>query len=296
MEPKENVTPTNSPTNTSAKIPPVRRRRQSPPRIPNIKIFCESYQLLFSKMVCPNCEEMMTSPIRFCSSGHCFCGKCLPWITLCTICFKPLTDTPNKNLEDLLALTSFGCPGRPQGCTARMPLSVISDHYKYCDFSLFHCPVSRIKDMKCLWYGLKKDFPSHANNHVNLYIPFPGHNNFIDYFTVVWKPKPEYTFIFFKNEIFMYSKCIFGDKWFCILQQAGMTRRKYECVFHLVGVNGLDYIRVRRAVRGTEESLERAFSFGRCFRMPARMIKHFIQDEYMNLTIYINDVTKPTNP
>jgi hypothetical protein len=295
MESKGNVTPTNSPTSTLQRIPACRESKQSPPRMPNIRILCESFQLLFSKTVCPNCEEMLTSPVRFCSSGHCFCGKCQPWMTLCTTCFKPLTNIPNKNLDDILTLTSFNCPGESKGCSEKMPLSLITDHLKHCDFNLFQCPVGRIKDMKCLWYGLKKDFPSHVKSHVNWHIPFPGHNNFLDRFTIVWKPKPECAFICVEDEIFMYSRRLFRDKWVCILQQVGMTRRKYECVFYLEGINGFDHIRTTQVVRRTENSFMQEFSSGRCFRMPERMIRHFIEDDYLNMMIYINDVTKPTD-
>jgi hypothetical protein len=295
-ESDEDVTPTNSPVSMSARISPVKERRPSPLRHPDIKIFCESYELLFSKLVCPNCEEMMTSPIRFCSSGHCFCGKCVPWITLCTTCFKPLIDTHNKNLESLLTLTSFVCPFQPQGCTERTQVYSIKDHYKHCHFKVINCPVNQVKDMSCLWQGLRKDFPSHAKTHVNWHFPLPGHNHIIDSFSIVWPVKPEYAFIFVEDEIFLYSKCLFRDRWFCILQQAGMTKRKYECVFHLEGVNELDKISMRLAVKSTDESFALVYSFGHCFRMPARTIQHFIDEGFMNLMIYINDVTKPTNP
>ncbi|XP_021934730.1 E3 ubiquitin-protein ligase siah-1-like isoform X2 [Zootermopsis nevadensis] len=296
MEANENVTPTNSPTNTLKKIPPVRQRKQSPLRLPDIKIFCDSYQLLFSQMVCPNCEAMMTSPIRLCSSGHSFCAECLPWISLCTICFAPLTDTPNKNLEDLLSLTSFCCPGRLNGCDAKMQLSSIIDHYKYCDFSEIQCPISRIKEKKCVWYGLKKHFPLHVRRHVNWQIQIPKHKIFSDYFTVTWNSKPKCAFICVKDEIFLYSRFVIEDKWFCMLQQTGMTRGKYECVFLLEGVNGLDRIRMRHAIRSTDESLMNEFSFGRYLRMSTKMIQHFIDDDYMNFTIIINDVTKRSYP
>jgi hypothetical protein len=211
------------------------------------------------------------------------------------ICFKPMTTTHNLNLEILVTLTSFDCPAMPQGCTAKMSVSTLSDHYKYCDFKIIRCPVSLVEGMTCFWHGMRKEFPSHAREHLHLNLPLERYHQFSDCFSL-WPVKTGCLFVFHGDEIFLYYKFLFKDRWFCVVQQAGMTRRKYECAFQLAGSNGFDHIRMTLAVREADETFARIFHFKYCFRMSARMISHFIDDNYMNMTIYIKDVTKPTNP
>ncbi|XP_023723682.1 E3 ubiquitin-protein ligase Siah1 isoform X1 [Cryptotermes secundus] len=289
----ETGTPTNSPPNVSS-APQMPERSVSPDRVPNIKIFCENFQELLSKMVCPSCEEILTSPVQICVSGHSYCGKCLPLLTLCLICFKPLTKTQNRNVMKILSLASFNCPWNLIGCVAMMPLSAITEHYKYCHFMLLTCPASREKDTYCAWQGIKMNLPSHikTHEHQQLSVAQP----FLVDSCRVWPEKILRLFLLYEDEIFTYYRLVFEDTWYSMVHQVGLTRRKFESAFKLDGANGKDRIRMTVPVPVRDDESACSLFSGKCFRIPGNMIQHFIKHQYINLTIFLNDVTKSTNP
>jgi hypothetical protein len=81
-----------------------------------------------------------------------------------------------------------------------------------------------------------------------------------------------------------------------MVHRAGLTRRKYESAYKLDGANGTARIRMTFPVPENDDEFGSSFLFGKCFRIPVNMIQHFIKDGRINLTIFINDVTKSTNP
>jgi hypothetical protein len=175
-----------------------------------------------------------------------------------------------------------------------MPLSGILEHYKYCLFMLVTCPASREKETHCAWQGIKKDLPSHIKTHVHQQLsvlqPF-----FVDSCRV-WPEKILRVFILYSDEIFTYYRLLFEDTWYSMVHQVGLTRRKYESAFKLDGAYGNDRIRMTLTVPVTDDESGCSLFSGKCFRMPVNMIQHFIKDQHINLTIFINDVTKSTNP
>ena len=224
------VTPTNSPIQLPAESPEP-QCQQLQPTTPEIKIFCDSYQALLSKLVCPVCDETFTPPVVLCVSGHSFCGKCSPWITLCAIRFQPLTDTPNQNVQNILSTTSFQCPSRPESCPFKISLSAIVDHYKHCEFGLIRCPVSRLRDEHCVRQGTRKDFLSHVQNNWYLVLEDSQH---MDYFSIC-PFTPCCKFLFLESEVFTYYKFILRDKWIFLIEQVGMTPKKVGMRFQICG-------------------------------------------------------------
>jgi acetone carboxylase gamma subunit len=286
------ITPTNSPIQLPIESPE-HQSQQLQPATPDIKIFCDNYQDLLSKVVCPVCEETFTPPVVMCVSGHSFCGKCSPWMTLCTVCFQPLTDTQNRNLQNILFTTSFQCPSRPEGCPFKTQLSEIVDHHKHCEFSMIRCPVSRLEDKNCVWQGAKKDFFSHVRNH--WYLVLEG-SQYVDYFSIC-PFTPYCKFLILGDEIFAYYKFMARDRWIFLVEKAGLTSKKYKCVFRLVDANSLSHVRVTLPIRDTEGVFSEKISSGNCFRMPWNMMRNFIIDNtYMKVELCINDVTEHASP
>jgi hypothetical protein len=286
------VTPTNSPITVPAHSSEP-QYEQIQPKVPDIKIFCDNYQDLLSKMVCPVCDETFAPPVVICVSGHSLCSKCSPWMKLCTVCFKPLTDTHNKNVHDILVTTSYQCPSRPQGCTAKLPLNTIVDHYNHCEFGLIRCPVSRLGEKYCLWQGTKKDFLLHVTTHWFSIILEDTH--YKDIFSIC-PFTPCCKFLFLGDEVFAYYKFITRDRWIFLVEKAGMTHKKYECVFRFGDANGLNHIRVTLPIEDTEGTFLDKIKSGNCLRMPLNMMRNFIVDNTdMNLELFINDVTESTS-
>ena len=286
------VTPTNSPIQLPAESTEP-QCQQLQPTMSDIKIFCDSYQALLSKLVCPVCDDTFTPPVVMCVSGHSFCGKCSPWMTLCTICFQPLTDTKNRNVQNILITTAFQRPSRPEGCPVKMPLSAIVDHHKHCEFGLIRCPVNRLGDKHCVWHGTKKDFLSHVQNHWYLILE---DSQYVDNFSIC-PFTPCCKFLFLGNEVFAYYKFIVRDRWIFLVEQVGMTPKKYECVFRLVDANSLSHIRVTLPIGDTEGIFSEKIGSGNCFRMPLNVMRNFVIDNmYMNVELRINDVTECRSP
>jgi hypothetical protein len=175
-----------------------------------------------------------------------------------------------------------------------MPLFGISEHYKYCHFMQVSCPASREKDTYCAWKGIMKDLPSHIKTHAHKQLPV-GHPFFLDS-CCVGPQKILRMFLLYADEIFTYYRLVFDDTWCSMVHQVGLTRRKYESAFKLDGANGNDRIRMTAPVPVTHDESACSLFFGKSFRIPGNMIQHFIMDRHIKLTIFINDVTKSTNP
>jgi hypothetical protein len=177
---------------------------------------------------------------------------------------------------------------------ARMPLSNISEHYRYCHFMQVNCPASREKDTYCAWQGIKKDLFSHVKIHVHQQLPVEQ-PFFVD-LCRVWPQEIKRVFLLHGDEVFTYYRVLFEDTWYSTVHQVGLTRRKYESAFKLDGANGKDRIRMTVPIPLTDDESSCSLFSGNCFRMPANVIQHFIKDRHINLTIFINDVTKSTDP
>jgi hypothetical protein len=103
-------------------------------------------------------------------------------------------------------------------------------------------------------------------------------------------------FLLYADEVFTYYRVLFKDTWYSTVHQVGLTRRKYESAYKLDGANSKDHIRMTVPVPLTDDKSACSLLSGKCFRIPVNMIQHFIQDRHINLMIFINDVTKSTNP
>jgi hypothetical protein len=194
----------------------------------------------------------------------------------------------------ILALTSFNCPEKLHGCTAKLPRSSISEHHKYCHFMPITCPASREKDTYCAWLGLKKNLLEHIKNHTHQELP-AKHPFFVDSCRL-WPEKIQRVFLLYADDVFTYYSLVFDDMWYSAVHQIGLTRRKYECTFSLDGMNGKDHIRVTLPIPETADGSSCSLFSGKCFRIPVNVIQHFVKDRHINLTIFINDVTKSKTP
>lgn len=287
------VTPTNSPTNTlspSKSSGPQSSKLQ--PNVSDMTILCDNYKDLLKKLVCPGCDETFTLPVVICVSGHSICGKCSVWMNLCPTCFQPLTNTKNKNLQNILIMSSFDCPRRIYGCTVKMTMNAIVDHYQYCEFDLIMCPLGRLASTYCTWEGTKKDFLSHVKTHRYSILHDP---EFTDTFPIC-PFTASCTFLFFGKEIFAYHNFIVRDRWIFLVEQVGMTPKKYNCVFKLKDAKDFSHIRVTFPISDTDELFLEKISSGKCFRMPVIVMRNFIIDNMrMDVVLSINDVTECTS-
>jgi hypothetical protein len=81
-----------------------------------------------------------------------------------------------------------------------------------------------------------------------------------------------------------------------LVEQVGITPKKYECVFRLVDANSLNHIRVALPIRDTKGIFLEKIGSGNCFRMHLKVMRNFIIDNmYMNVELHINDVTECTS-
>jgi hypothetical protein len=190
----------------------------------------------------------------------------------------------------ILTVASFSCPENIHGCTARLPLSSISEHHKHCHFMLITCPASGEKDAHCEWQGLKKDLLAHVKTHAHKELP-ANLPLFVDSCRL-WPRKIKCMFLLYADEVFTHYSLVLDNTWYSVMNQIGLTRRQYECTFKLDGINGKDHIRVTMPIPETGDSSSCSSLSGKCFRIPTNVIQHFVKDRHINTTIFINDVTK----
>ncbi|PSN42370.1 hypothetical protein C0J52_08494 [Blattella germanica] len=282
---KGRTTPRNSPPPSSPEKKPPEQENKAPLK----RIFAENYDFVVAALKCQACDSVMVAPIRYCTTGHCFCSNCAFFLKLCIECFKPLLTTCNKNLEGI-AKSTGGCLLSGNGCQMKLPLTSIKEHFIRCIYHEIYCPVMCASDLSCNWTGLKKDLREHARDHPHLLFDDLENFYFMDLFSCN-PPSTTYFFVILKEEIFLYCRSLYEDTWFVTIVQLVMTMKKYKCVLDLKDANKINKIRMNLPVEKADRKFDSMFKEGKCFRMPYTMMQHFvINKDNFNLKITVNCV------
>ncbi|PSN42343.1 hypothetical protein C0J52_08526 [Blattella germanica] len=252
-----------------------------------LRIVGENIKFITDHLDCSVCSVDLMPPIWMCESGHSICSSCCDWISLCVICFSPITSTRNRNLEELANWAKYFCASYTRGCNARVPASLTKYHWRLCVYNIIRCPVRYIQD--CNWVGTKLK----AKNHI-----MKCHTNEICWEGVL-KSKSLYNeciILFLDKEVFIFYKFFWDAIWICTLQKLGMTHNNYECVYKLHGNNNVDLVQMKQPVEVVPDSMSKFHRDDMNCRLPAAMMRHFVEGHEMSLQVTVRDVTLLKNP
>jgi hypothetical protein len=148
------------------------------------------------------------------------------------------------------------------------------------------CPLYKIPQLNCPWIGT----PGNLQNHVT-------HEH-----TDILQTGPRFKcksltdnglLILYNSEIFLYYKRIEDDgTWHALVQQLGTTDKKYRYKIQLTsGDPAVENINLTFRVKNISESFERIFDSGRCMAMQQNVMKRFVRNGEINMTITMNEIS-----
>lgn len=185
------------------------------------------------KLQCQLCKEYLTTPIITCSKEHKVCMSCRLDYKNCRICKKKLSDTRNKEIEELVEKTEFPCRRREHGCFAFMKQSDLGTHERICIVkNQLRCPIETAAVGRCLWTGnhstLKEHFlkehtkkptkPSGSCNSLLLNIPLT------------------------RGKLAHYEVIDVDDHMFLCIWEYGNTGKKYSIYFSVINLGDIDTV------------------------------------------------------
>jgi E3 ubiquitin-protein ligase SIAH1 len=246
---------------------------------------CDFDEALLSDLECPVCTEYMIPPITLCSNGHNICRKCRQNVECCPICRGQLSGIRNVTLEKIARRQQYPCTNRDKGCTHVFPMELIADHHVVCRYGPLRCPLNKFPSVICSWKGLMSKFKTHVrDSHGSYYKDAPhvaSHN--------VGNGE---AVRFISDEIFLYYKRIKDGKWSAVVQLVGTKEEasQYKCQFTLCGANGVDKIVETFVVRSFTEDFSDSFRSGKCLMLDDKVVRNFVVDGKLNLTVSISRI------
>ncbi|KDR07292.1 E3 ubiquitin-protein ligase siah-1-like [Zootermopsis nevadensis] len=244
-------------------------------------------EALLNDLECPVCTEYMSPPITLCSNGHNICKKCRQNVECCPICRGQLSGIRNVTLEKIARRQQYPCTNRDRGCPQVFSMDLIADHHAVCRYGPLRCPMNKFPSVSCSWKGLLSEIKKHVQDSHEAYFKdtpyvrshYVGNGEAVRFIT---------------NETFLCYKRIKDDKLFCVVQLVGTKEEasKYKSQFTLCGGNGVDKIVETFVVRSFTEDFCESFQSGKCLILDDRVIRNFVVDGKLNLTISVSTIEK----
>jgi hypothetical protein len=94
------------------------------------------------------------------------------------------------------------------------------------------------------------------------------------------------------GELYTYYKQIKEGRMYVAVQLIGTSSKasKYKCEFTLHAANGIEQISNTFLVQGYSEDFETIFNSGECLNLDEETLKHFAEENKLNLTITLSRV------
>ncbi|CAH0595059.1 unnamed protein product [Chrysodeixis includens] len=136
--------------------PAPRERSKSRPRITTAEFKNSSVD----ELDCATCGAPLGVGIFRCSRGHNSCVNCKRSGQRCRLCFQPILQVRNYDLELKAAQRKVACPNKEDGCNAFVKQSEMESHTAKCPFQPQKCPLSSVFG-NCDWTGQLYQMSSH---------------------------------------------------------------------------------------------------------------------------------------
>jgi len=239
-------------------------------------------EALLKELECPVCMEYMVPPIHLCTKGHNICSKCRERVHFCPTCRAVFSEIRNVALENIARSQKYPCANRQSGCLDLLSIEHIAEHHAICVYGKIKCPLHLMK--KCSWNGLQRNLKGHVKAEHPEYIlesSFLSHS-FQD--AVV--------FLSYYGDLFTYHKQIKNGVFCCAVQLIGTSSEasNYKCEFTLLAANGIEQISNTFLVQGYSGDFEAIFKSGICLKLHEETVKHFVEENDLNLTVTLSTV------
>jgi len=238
---------------------------------------------LVKEMECPVCMEYMVPPIKLCTNGHNVCSKCEDRVICCPTCRAEFSETRSVALDNIARRLKYPCVNRQRGCLDLLSIEHIAKHNAVCVYGKIKCPFHLLK--MCSWNGFKNDLKEHAKRI------HPGNFFEVSTFTSPYLSATMGIVSCF-GELFTYYKQKKDGRYSCAVQQIGKSSdaSKYKCEFTLRAANGIEQINKTFFVQGYSEDFETIFSSGKYLNIAEGIIKDFVKENKLNLTVTLSRV------
>ena len=239
-------------------------------------------EVLPSDLACPVCMQYMVPPIELCTKGHNICSKCRQRVQHCPTCRSEFLETRNVALENIARRQKYPCANRQNGCLDLLSVEHIAKHQAVCVYGKIKCPLHSFK--RCSWKGLKNDLKEHAKAEHKCFLEETTFNSPLlsDALAVVSH----------FGELFTYHKAIRDGRYYAAVQLIGTSseasKYKYKCT--LLAANGIEEIMKTFLVHGYSENFEAIFKSGICLKLHEETVKHFVEENDLNLTVKLSTV------
>jgi len=172
----------------------------------------------------------------------------------------------------------YPCANRQRGCHELFSIEHIPEHHTVCVYGKLKCPFKLNKN--CSWIGFKNDLKEHANDthKANFHESSFRSVSFVDKIINI---------ISYFGELFVQYKRIRDGRLYSAVQLIGTSGKasKYKCQFTLRAANGIEQISKMLFVQGYSEDWETIFNSGKCFCLDEAVVRHFLVQNNLDLTI-----------
>jgi hypothetical protein len=202
----------------------------------------------------------------------------------CPTCRVKFSGIRNVALEKIARRQQYPCTNRDKGCSQVFPIDLISEHQASCRHGQIKCPINKVK-VACTWKGILSDLKEHVKEAHFKYFSDRAVFN-----AVLVEAAASLIFCF--GEVFLYYKRVRDGRFYCVVQLIGSHTEasKYKCEFKLRAENGIEHITETFIVRTFLEDFETSFNSGKCLCLDEIVVRSFVINEQLNLTITLSAV------
>jgi hypothetical protein len=151
------------------------------------------------------------------------------------------------------------------------------------------CPMYKISDAECDWYGTLGDLKKHVTgSHTNILLQ----GNVFDCRTL----DSTVFIILYRGEIFLYYKYVSDTGIvYAVVQQVGVTNKKFKYSISLSADDSADSICFSFAVTDVNVPYEIIFDAGRCMAMTEDRLEPFVRNLELDMVVRLREVRTRSN-
>jgi hypothetical protein len=146
------------------------------------------------------------------------------------------------------------------------------------------CPTAKIPEAPCYWYGTPRNLKNHVlSSHTNiLYRGNVFNCNTLDNAVYL---------MLYRGEVFLYYKYVTDNgNMYAVVQQAGVTNKKFKYSITLYGDDSEDDISFSFAVTDVSVPYEMIFDACRCMAMSEDLWEPFVRNRHIKMVVRLREV------
>jgi hypothetical protein len=150
--------------------------------------------------------------------------------------------------------------------------------------SVILCPTLKLSEAPCDWYGALRNLKNHVlSSHTNIL----RRGNVFDCNTL----ENAVCLILYRGEIFLYYKYVSHTGiMYAVVQQVGVTNKKFKYSISLYGDDSVDNISFSFAVTDVSVPYEIIFDAGRCMAMTEDRLEPFVKNRQLEMVVRVREV------